>query len=95
MNTTIDDFRNRVAAWSLDLPPASRAVEAIPGLIQARLLGGHTVVTVADPDQETTAAIARLSTTEPEQLAVTFEDAVIAYLSRSRNSQSFFTNTGA
>ncbi len=95
VNTTVDDFRERVAAWSLDLPPASRACESIPGLIQARALGGRTVVTVADPDQETAAAITRLSTSEPERLSVTFEDAVIAYLSRSRDSQSFLAHTGA
>ncbi len=99
VDTTIDDFRSRVSAWSIDLPLATRATEAIPGLVQARPLGGRTVVTVADSDQETEAALARLSGSSPDQnylerLPVTFEDAVIAYLSRSRESQSFLTASG-
>ena len=95
VDTTLDDFRNRVAAWSLDLPPATRAIESIPGLINSRPRSGHTIVTVADPDQETEAAVARISSSTPESVPVSFEDAVIAYLSRSRDSQSFLVARGA
>ena len=94
VNTTIDDFRQRVGAWALDLTPGTRATDAIAGVIQARQLGGRTIVTVADPDQETAAALAQLSSAEPEAVPVSFEDAVIAYLSRSRESQSFFAVSG-
>jgi ABC-2 type transport system ATP-binding protein len=95
VHTTIDDFRARVAAWSLDILPTTRSTESIPRLIQTRELGGRTVVTVVDPDQETTSALLRLSNSEPVRLPVTFEDAVIAYLSRSRDSQSYLVHTGA
>ncbi len=95
VDTTLDDFRNRIAAWVIDLPPATRAIESIPGLINSRPRSGRTIVTVADPDQETEAAIARISRSTPESVPVSFEDAVIAYLSRSRDGQSFLVARGA
>lgn len=99
VDTTVDDFRSRVSAWSIDLPLATLATAAIPGLVQARPLGGRTVVTVTDSDQETEAALTRLAGSAFDQnplerLPVTFEDAVIAYLSRSREGQSFLTASG-
>lgn len=100
VDTTVDDFRSRVSAWSIDLPLTSLATAAIPGLVQVRPLGGRTVVTVTDSDQETKAALTRLAGSASDQnplerLPVTFEDAVIAYLSRSREGQSFLTASGA
>lgn len=94
VDTTIDDFRNRVAAWAIDVPPASRVIESVPGLIQSRQFSGRTIVTVADPDQETLAAIERISNTPPETVEQNFEDAVIAYLSRSRSDESFLARSG-
>jgi ABC-2 type transport system ATP-binding protein len=55
VGATLEEFRSRVTAWSLDLPPATRYSDLIPGLIHARPLGGRTVVTVVDADQETRA----------------------------------------
>ena len=95
VDTEVEDFRNRVSAWALELPPASRVIESIPGLIHSRALGGRTIVTVADADQETTAAIDRASNSPAESVDVTFEDAVLAYLSRSRNSNSLLAASGA
>ncbi len=94
VDTTIDDFRNRVASWAIELPPASRVSESIPGLIQMRKFGGRTVVTVADPDEETLAAIERVSSGKAESVEQRFEDSVIAYLSRSRSDQSFLSISG-
>ncbi len=94
VDTTVEDFRNRVSAWSLEIPPASRAIESIPGLIHTRSFGGRTIVTVADADQETNAAIERASASSAETVEVTFEDAVLAYLSRSRKSNSLLTASG-
>ena len=95
VDTTVEDFRSRVSAWAVDLPPASRAVDSIPGLVHTRPFGGRTIVTVADADQETTAAIERVSSSSAESMEITFEDAVLAYLSRSRKSNSLLTATGA
>lgn len=95
VNTTIDDFRNRISSWSLEVPPASRAIHAIPGLVFAKKRGDRTIVTVADCDAETEAAMMRIGADSLERLPVTFGDAVTAYLSQSRASDSFFANTGA
>jgi ABC-2 type transport system ATP-binding protein len=94
VNTTVDDFRSRVSSWAIDVPPATRAIESIPGLIFARSLGGRTVVTVADSDEETQAALARISNDSMERLPITFDEAIVAYLSRSRESLSFLASTG-
>jgi hypothetical protein len=95
VNTTIDDFRNRISSWSLEVPPASRAIQAIPGLVFAKQRGGRTIVTVADSDAETEAAMMRIGADSLERLPITFGEAVVAYLSQSRESDSFFANTGA
>jgi len=94
VNTTVDDFRSRVSSWAIEVPPASRAMDSIPGLVFARTLGRKTIVTVADSDQETQAALARVSNDSFERLPITFDEAIIAYLSRSRESASFLANTG-
>lgn len=95
VNTTIDDFRNRISSWSLEVPPASRAIHAIPGLVFAKQRGDRTIVTVADSDAETEAAMMRIGADSLERLPITFGEAVVAYLSQSRESDSFFANTGA
>ncbi len=95
VHTTVDDFRRRVTAWSIDLPPATRIVDTIPGVISLRKLAGRTLVTVADFDEETRAALERVSQDSPQQVDITFEDAVISYLSRTPGSNAFPTATGA
>ncbi len=94
VDATVEEFCSRIRAWSIDLPPASRYSELIPGLIHARPLGGRTVITVVDADQETEAAIERVSQAAAERVNITFEDAVLAYLSRSRKSKSLFVASG-
>lgn len=95
VDTTIDDFRGRVSAWSVDLPTSSRIADVIPGVISIRTLAGRTLVTVADFDEETRAALERVSQDAPQQVEVTFEDAVISYLSRSSVESTYSIATGA
>jgi ABC-2 type transport system ATP-binding protein len=95
VDSTLDDFRGRVAAWSLELPQDPTFSRSIPGLVYCRPVGSRWHVTVADPDEETTAAIERLQTTASERLEVTFEDAVLAYLSRSRVGHSFYSGAAS
>ncbi len=90
VDATLDNFRSRVAAWSLELPQDPTFTRTIPGLIHCRPVGPRWHVTVADPDAETTAAIERLGAGSAERLEITFEDAVLAYLSRSRVGHSFY-----
>lgn len=95
VDATLDDFRSRVAAWVLELPQDPTLSRTIPGLVHCRPVGGRWHVTIADPDEETTAAIERLQAISAEQVDVTFEDAVLAYLSRSRVGHSFYTGAAS
>ena len=95
VNTTVDDFRNRISSWSIKVPPASRAIHSIPGLVFSKPLGDRTIVTIADSDEETEAALMRIGGHSVERLPITFGEAVTAYLSQSRENDSFFANSGA
>lgn len=95
VDATLDDFRSRVAAWVLELPQDPTIGRTIPGLVHCRPIGRRWHLTVADPDAETTAAIERLGAAGSERVEVTFEDAVLAYLSRSRVGHSFYTGAAS
>lgn len=95
VNATVEDFRSRVSSWAVDEMPGAVAIETIPGLIHARPMSGKTILTIADFDQDTEAAIERICNGTPERLPMSFDEAVVAYLSRSRQSDSFFSRTGA
>ncbi len=90
VDTTLDDFRRRVAGFAVEVDVVdSDRVAAIPGLIEARRLGPRLHLTVADADEETSAAIERLQATAVEPIELPFSDSVLAWLSRSRNQHSF------
>lgn len=95
VDSTLDDFRNRVAAWVLDVPQDPTIMRTIPGLVHCRPIGNRWHVTVADPDEETTTAMERLQAASIERVEVTFEDAVLAYLSRSRVGHSFYSGAAS
>jgi ABC-2 type transport system ATP-binding protein len=90
VDTTLDDFRDRVTGFSVEADVVdSDRVAAIPGLIEARRVGSRLHLTVADADEETTAAIERLQASSVEPMELPFADSVLAWLSRSRNQRSF------
>ncbi len=96
VDTTLDDFRERVSRWSLRFDGGSdelllqrKGVSAIPGLIEARQIYDRLIVAIADQDDESGAALARLDAVEVERLPASLDDAVLAYLSRSRADKSF------
>jgi ABC-2 type transport system ATP-binding protein len=97
VDTTLDDFRTRVTGYVVesDVTEPDR-IAAIPGLIEARRLGNRLHLTVAEADDETSAAVHRLNASSVESIDLPFTDSVLAWLSRSREQQSFFsrTNTG-
>ncbi len=95
VDSTLDDFRNRVAAWVLEVPQDPTNTLTIPGLVHCRPIGSRWHVTVANPDAETAAAIERLQAASVERVDVTFEDAVLAYLSRSRVGHSFYSGAAS
>ncbi len=95
VDSTLDDFRNRVSAWIVEMPQDPSVKHTIPGLVHCRPLGDRWHITVADSDAETVAAIERLGAASTEPAEVSFEDAVLAYLSRSRVGHSFYAGAAS
>lgn len=84
----LSDFRERVGGWIVDTELEAAQVARIPRLIDSRQVGEHTQhLLVADPDQDTEAAIQRISGSARRE-PLTLEDAVLAYLRPAATSGS-------
>ena len=94
VNCATDELRQRVSGWSLTFSQEPSGPLAIPGLIHARRTNDAWQVVVADADEETSAALVRLGARSMVPMDVPFDDTIIAYLSRSRKSESFLIGTG-
>ncbi len=94
VDSTLDEFRNRVAAWVVDSGDDPTINQSIPGLVHCRSLGNRWHVTIADPSDESRLAIEKLGG-NVQSVDVSFEDAVLAYLSRSRVGHSFYTGAAS
>ena len=94
VNCSMDELRGRVRGWSLVFAQDPTGPLSIPGLIYARRTSDAWHIAVADADEETTAAIKRLEPKNILPMEVPFDDTIIAYLSRSRKSESFLIGTG-
>lgn len=94
VNCSMDELRQRVSGWSLVLAQDPAGPLSIPGLIYARRTSDAWHIAVADADEETTAALKRLEPKSILPMEVPFDDTIIAYLSRSRKSESFLIGTG-
>jgi ABC-2 type transport system ATP-binding protein len=95
VDAKLDEFRSRIAAWSIQTNSDPALTGKIPGLIHSRRRSDSWIVTVANPDEETRQAIERLGAIGHEPMEVTFEEAVIAYLARSRRTDTFFNGARA
>lgn len=96
VDTTLDDFRRRVSRWSLRFDGGESialtgvsGLAVVPGLIEAHQLRDRLVISLADVDDESLAAVDRLGAAERERIPMTLDDAVIAYLARDRSERSF------
>jgi ABC-2 type transport system ATP-binding protein len=78
VNSTMSNFRERVAGWRIEGAITS-GMQGIAGLIDSRQIGNRTHVVVADPDEETVAAITRLGGNAVQE-DLSLEDSVLAYL---------------
>ncbi|MCM2374817.1 ABC transporter ATP-binding protein [Aporhodopirellula aestuarii] len=94
VDTALDEFRGRVAAWVIDGDEDPTREHSMPGLVHCRSLGNRWHVTVADADEKTRQAIEQWNV-NAESVEVSFEDAVLAYLSRSRVGHSFYTGAAS
>jgi ABC-2 type transport system ATP-binding protein len=91
VDTTLDDFRDRVRGFAMQLPEIEiPKLASIPGLIEVRKIGDRVHVAVADADQETHASLERLQAISIEPSEMAFSEAVLAYLAPHRRDISFF-----
>ncbi|MCC6510364.1 MAG: hypothetical protein IT423_14770, partial [Pirellulaceae bacterium] len=86
-----DELTSRITGWSLTFPNDPPRELTVPGLIHWRRVGGSCLLTIADADHATQTALSRLGAASMVPIDVPFDDAVMAYLSRSRCSESFLT----
>jgi ABC-2 type transport system ATP-binding protein len=91
----LDDFRSRIAAWSIESSSDPGIYGRIPGLIHSHRRSHSWVVTVANPNEATLSALEQLGAVSCEPVDITFEEAVIAYLARSRRSDTFLSGARA
>lgn len=89
VDCALDTFRSRVSAWVIDADEDPTLDHTIPGLVHCRSLGNRWQVTLADASAEAIEMIEQLPGGS-EAVEVSFEDAVLAYLSRSRVEDSFY-----
>jgi ABC-2 type transport system ATP-binding protein len=94
VNSRLDEFCNRVEAWVVSAEKDPTTSQSIPGLVHCRSLGSRWHVTIADPSTASAQAIESIGS-DIERVDVTFEDAVLAYLSRSRVGHSFYSGTAS
>ena len=80
MSVPVESFRQRVRQRVLTFDGAPPAVPAIPGLVQSRREGNAIRLTLANPDAESDGVIARLGARSVEDVPLSLEDAVVAYL---------------
>ena len=66
------------------------AVKSIPGLIEARQVGDHLQMAIADANGVAHESIEK-SFGRCEQVETTLNDAVLAFLTRQRGDSSFFS----
>lgn len=93
VDSTVDAFLSRLSTWSCDRVDATEKMPFVPGLVCARAMGSRLTMYVVDVDQEAEAAMQRIGGSSLARLDSSFDDSVIAYLSRSRSSDSLLVNS--
>ncbi|AMV34640.1 Daunorubicin/doxorubicin resistance ATP-binding protein DrrA [Pirellula sp. SH-Sr6A] len=93
VNSTVSAFLERVSIWSCDTSGETRQVPCVPGLIHAYQTGRRLTMAVVDVDQESEAAMVRIGGPSLSRSDSSFDECVVAYLSRSRSSHSFLGNS--
>lgn len=88
VNATVPDFLSRIVTWSCECAEDFDSI-FIPGLISKRRIGKRWLFTVVDGNEETEQVIQTIGGGEATRTESSFDEAVVAYLSRSRTSESF------
>ncbi len=93
VDSSVSGFLARVSTWTCERADSTGKLPFVPGLVFARPIGNHVTMSVVDVDEEAESAMRRIGGTTLTRMESTFDGSVIAYLSRSRSSESFLTKT--
>ena len=90
VETSIEDFINRVSGFAASISPTNiDKVAAIPGLIEARKVGDRFQLAIADVDDRSVGMLRAMSDGDFEPTDLGFSDCVLSYLARHRGETSF------
>ncbi|XZE43398.1 ABC transporter ATP-binding protein [Pirellulaceae bacterium SH467] len=92
VNSSVSAFLERVSLWTCDTSEERRQLPCVPGLVHSYQTGRRLTMAVVDVDQESEAAMVRIGGPTLTRSGSSFDENVVAYLSRSRSSQSFLKN---
>ena len=91
VNCSVNRFLARQSTWTCEHRDLTSKLPYVPGLVFARTIGNRLTMSVVDADEEAEAAMRRIGGSTLSRVETAFDESVIAYLSRSRSSESFFT----
>jgi ABC-2 type transport system ATP-binding protein len=89
VNSSVHSFLSRVSTWTCQRDESTHKLPYVPGLIYARTNRNHLTMSVVDVDAEAEAAMQRIGGLTLSRTDTSFDESVIAYLSRSRSSVAF------
>lgn len=88
VDSSVDEFLSRLSTWTCERSDVRDNLTFIPGLVFARPIGNRLTMFVVDVDPEAEAAMKRIGGNTLTRQETTFDSSVIAYLSRTRSSES-------
>ena len=91
VDASIESFLSRTCVWTVELDQTTIAPNTIPGLVHAFPIGNRWQFTVVDSDQETESALSRLGGSNLQRHDGSFDEGIVAYLSRTRHHGSFLS----
>jgi ABC-2 type transport system ATP-binding protein len=93
VDATVENLLSRLSTCSFELDEDTKSLPAIPGLVHVRRIGRRWTLTIVDMDAETEASLSRIGGHTLVKTQAAFNDAAMAYLSRTRGSISFHSKT--
>jgi len=92
VESTVENLLNRLSTCTLELDEDTKTLLSIPGLVYMRRIGRRWTLTIVDMDSTTESILVSLGGQTFVRNQTAFNDAAMAYLSRTRGSNSFLSN---
>ncbi len=80
VQSSVDEFRNRIAQWRLRFEQLPDSLPKLPGLVHTKYVGNEIHLTIANADQQTESTLQKTGAFEFERVALSLDQAVIDYL---------------